>query len=270
MEGMDKATNNTADYRWVVDDMGCGVLAHMCFGMADWMSHLVFHMVNSGNMMNGRNMFNMNLMTDNSWSRVNYSNRCSHSDRCSLSYSNRGSDTVSMKTMETMETISMETISSVSYSNRGSHGDISSLSNSDGGSSSKTKTISMETISMKSMKTKTMTITSNDSGISITLLTSLLSSSNDGETMITKAMMAETVSSQTGESVASVSRVGGHAMVDWQSCGKSSVAEVAKAKAVTKTSVPVTKTSVPVKGVGFRGSQGGANKSKNSKELHIV
>merc|ERR1712218_394660 len=99
-----------------------------------------------------------------------------------------------------METISMETISSVSYSNRGSHGDLSSLSNSDGGSGS--KTISMETISMKTMKTKTMTITSNDSGISITLLTSLLGSSNDRETMITKAMMAETVSSQTGESVA--------------------------------------------------------------------
>merc|ERR1719500_1708396 len=74
--------------------------------------------------------------------------------------------------------------------NRGSH--LSSLSNSNGGSS-KTKTISMKTISMKTMKTKTITMTSKDSGISITLLTSLLGSSNDGETVITKAMMASTI-----------------------------------------------------------------------------
>merc|ERR1719500_2062246 len=99
--------------------------------------------------------------------------------------------------------------------NRGSH--LSSLSNSNGGSS-KTKTISMKTISMKTMKTKTITMTSKDSGISITLLTSLLSSSNYGETVITKAMMADTVSSQTSESVSSVSSVGGHTMVDRESC----------------------------------------------------
>merc|ERR1712036_207364 len=139
-----------------------------------------------------------------------------------------------------METISMETISSMSY-NRGSH--LSSLSNSNGGSSK----------------------TSKDSGISITLLTSLLGSSNDGETVITKAMMADTVSSQTSESVSSVSSVGRNTMVDRKSCGESSVTEVAKAKAVTKMASTI-ETSVPVKGVGFGGSHSGANKSKNSKE----